>query len=120
MVFATCSHTRNLEDPAPPSAAAATEPVERHNNAPKKKAVPAGSVPLVSDPLQMLTPDGRDELRQSLRKRDLLSENASIETALRKFQKQEGLPETGMPDDETLMKLNLDPKKVAVRSKPAS
>ena len=56
----------------------------------------------------------RTRTRASSRTRGFLAANAPEGTqlggAIRAFQKSEGLPQTGYPDDETLRQLGIDPR----------
>ncbi|MDX2023706.1 MAG: peptidoglycan-binding domain-containing protein [Deltaproteobacteria bacterium] len=120
-----CSHTKEVESGSEASKAA--KPEKQDNAATSStRAKPASrgrgndDVPLASDPLRMLTPEGQKALREELKRRDLLQEQGSVPAALRKFQASQGIPETGMPDDETLKRLGLDPNDVVVRVRPAT
>lgn len=112
-----CGHTKEVETasesseqakPAKPAASARSKPAPRASD----------DIPLASDPMGMLTPKGQEQLREQLKRRDLLKNEGGVPAALRKFQASEGIPETGMPDDETLKRLGLDPDDVVVRVRP--
>ncbi len=57
-------------------------------------------------------PNSREQLAQALRDRGFLdpkAEHVELNAPIRAFQKSEGLPVTGWPDDETLRRLGIDP-----------
>ena len=73
-----------------------------------------GTSPLAPfDDVNVPRPTSREQLAAALRKRGFLSPDAPEGTQLgwsiRQFQKSEGLPQTGFPDDETLRRLGIDP-----------
>jgi hypothetical protein len=116
VVAVACSHTTEVET-------GATADRSERPRTPAARPTPAArsadgdGTPLASDPMEMLTPEGRKRLREQLERRDLLK-SGTVPAALRKFQAAEGMPETGMPDDETLRRLGLDPDDVVVRVRP--
>lgn len=132
---AGCGHTKKVEGPAAdqasdapvagkkekpagPSAKSSSGPPGK-SRAKNEKQTAASDPPLASDPLQMLTTNGRDQLKNSLQKKGYLKgAEDSIPQALRKFQAEHKFPETGMPDDDTLIKLGLEPKDVVVTVRP--
>jgi len=74
----------------------------------------AGTSPLAPfDDVNVPRPTSREQLAAALRKGGFLSPDAPEGTQLgwsiRQFQKSEGLPQTGFPDDETLRRLGIDP-----------
>ena len=133
-----CGQTKKIESPAADQAQSESAPggQKKRQAAPAAKAsggspgkaraknhkqiAKSGSeLPLASDPLQMLTPHGRQQLRSSLEKKGYLKgEEDSVPQALRKFQADHNFPETGMPDDDTLLKLGLEPEDVVVTVTP--
>jgi hypothetical protein len=73
-----------------------------------------GTSPLAPfDDVNVPRPTSREQLAAGLRKRGFLPPDAPEGTQLgwsiRQFQKSEGIPETGFPDDETLRRLGIDP-----------
>ncbi|RPH65311.1 MAG: peptidoglycan-binding protein [Myxococcaceae bacterium] len=74
-----------------------------------------GTSPLAPfDSVDLPHPNSREQLAAALRTRGFLAANAPEGTqlggAIRAFQKSEGLPQTGYPDDETLRQLGIDPR----------
>jgi hypothetical protein len=79
---------------------------------------PSGERPRVpASPRALLAPGAVAELQRALRERGLLRGHQPGEldrptsAALRRFQQEEDLPDTGMPDRETLRRLGVDPEK---------
>ncbi len=108
-----CSHAETVASPATPS------PPDAPTRLPSAQAVTPPSEPghpaLASSPAQLMAPGSADAIAEALRKRGLLSADASsqaLEQALRKFQDSQGLAATGFPDHETLRKLGIDPRTV--------
>ena len=65
------------------------------------------------DSVDVPHPNSREQLAAALRQRGLLPadapEGTTLNGAILAFQKSEGLPQTGFPDDETLWRLGIDP-----------
>ena len=59
-------------------------------------------------------PNSREQLVRALHDRGLLppdaEPNAELNAPIRAFQRSQGLPQTGWPDDETLRRLGIDPR----------
>lgn len=59
-------------------------------------------------------PNSREQLVKALHDRGLLpadaEPDAELNRPIRTFQRSQGLPETGWPDDETLQRLDIDPR----------
>ena len=59
-------------------------------------------------------PNSREQLVKGLQDRGFLDPNApegtELNLAIRHFQRSEGLPETGWPSDETLLRIGIDPQ----------
>ena len=75
---------------------------------------PVGTSPLAPfDSVDVPHPNSREQLAAALRERGFLPANAPAGTTLNgpilAFQKSQGLPQTGFPDDETLRRLGIDP-----------
>jgi peptidoglycan hydrolase-like protein with peptidoglycan-binding domain len=75
-----------------------------------------GTSPLAPfDSVDLPHPNSREQLAAALRQRGFLSadapEGTTLNGALRAFQKSEDLPQTGYPDDETLRRLGIDPRR---------
>ena len=100
-----CGHTHKT--PPPPSAVRPTQPE-------RGQAVETG-LPISSTPRGILRDGAERKIQQRLQDKGLLDANhaegwldPATREALRKFQKQEGLPPTGLPSYETVRHLHLD------------
>ena len=81
---------------------------------PPRPRGPVGPSPLAPfDSVDLPHPNSREQLAAALRQRGFLPADAPEGTTLNgpilAFQKSEGLPQTGFPDDQTLMRLVIDP-----------
>lgn len=79
---------------------------------PRRTAV--GISPLAPfDSVDVPHPNSREQLASALRERGFLPadapEGTTLNGAILAFQKSEGIPQTGFPDDETLRRLGIDP-----------
>ena len=65
------------------------------------------------DSVDVPHPNSREQLAAALRDRGFLPANApegtTLNGAILAFQRSEGIPQTGFPDDETLRRLGIDP-----------
>src|SRR5215469_11908354 len=65
------------------------------------------------DSVDLPHPNSREQLAAALRQRGFLAADAPVGTTLNgpilAFQRSEGLPQTGFPDDLTLIRLGIDP-----------
>jgi peptidoglycan hydrolase-like protein with peptidoglycan-binding domain len=129
-----CSHTETVErhDPAPPAqrdrasdeAEKARATPERDPAPPRKAADDDGAdhddaPPLASSPGGLLQPGAAAALQDKLIARGYLEASvrsgrldAKTQKALREFQREQGMPATGAPDDLTVEKLGLSPGEV--------
>lgn len=131
MTGAGCGHTRRAddtpvaaekegEDSAPKRAPARKEKTTADE--PRKKAASPSKEssedgpPLATGPEGLMTEGGVAKIQDRLRERELLKGDTSsghwdepTRTAMREFQRDNGLPATGMPDDVTVGKLGLKP-----------
>jgi len=77
---------------------------------------PPGHPPLAASPAELMEPGSQRKVAQALKGKGLVQseevKGEQLSSAIRKFQKSEGLAETGFPDDETLNRLGIDPKEV--------
>ena len=76
--------------------------------------IAVGTSPLAPfDSVDVPHPNSREQLADALRQRGFLPADAPAGTTLNgplmAFQRSEGLPQTGFPDDETLRRLGIDP-----------
>jgi|GEM_PF-610524 peptidoglycan hydrolase-like protein with peptidoglycan-binding domain len=81
---------------------------------PPPRSTTVGTSPLVPfDSVDLPHPNSREQLAAALRTRGFLPSDApegtQLGVAIRAFQKSEGLPQTGWPDDPTLLRLGIDP-----------
>jgi peptidoglycan hydrolase-like protein with peptidoglycan-binding domain len=100
-----CGHTH--AQPKPPQAIPATK-------APVKRGAETG-IPVASTPQGFLKDDGEKKLQRRLRAKGFLTaeqESGKLDDAtreaLRRYQKSEGLPATGLPSYETARHLGLN------------
>jgi len=82
---------------------------------PPAQRAPVGISPLAPfDSVDVPHPNSREQLAAALRERGFLPADAPTGTTLNgpimAFQRSQGLPQTGWPDDETLRRLGIDPK----------
>jgi len=75
---------------------------------------PVGVSPLAPfDSVDLPHPNSREQLAAALRQRGFLPADAPAGTTLNgailAFQRSQGIPQTGFPDDETLRRLGIDP-----------
>jgi len=121
-----CAHTRTTDASSvsepPKGASPPTDrpPARAHEDsgAGSRTASGTGSgtaIPVASSPEGLLAPGGEQHIRDKLVERGYLKkgdESQSTTAALRKFQQQRDLPETGIPDHETVKALGLDPNRI--------
>jgi hypothetical protein len=118
--LASCSRVRTVEEPDAPAPAPAPEAPDR----PEEKGVPPkeGRPRVPASPEALLAEGAVGEIQRALAERRLLGKHARGEldeptsAALRKFQREEGLAQTGFPDRETLRRLGIDPEKAYGRA----
>jgi hypothetical protein len=130
LAAAACGHTRSApsktestgpgtepaKQPAKPSAARKPE----DQRTPPRKTGTA-ETPVPRTPAAALEPGQLRQIQRRLAERKLLGAHDEgtldepTRQALRRLQRQEDLPETGLPDSETVRKLGLDPDQVFAR-----
>jgi murein L,D-transpeptidase YcbB/YkuD len=113
-----CSHVRKAEKPD-----AAAPKAEAPDRAEEKGVPPRGGRPRVpASPEALLAEGAVADIQRALAERELLGKHqegeldAPTSAALRRFQKEEGLAQTGFPDRETLRRLGIDPEKAYGRA----
>ncbi len=119
------AHSTDATSPsAPEKAEERTPPADHPERVPGRaagqshKQNPAeirGGIPVASSPEGLLAPGGEDQIRDKLADGGYLDKNdrhASLDAGLRKFQKARDLPETGIPDHQTIEALGLDPGRI--------
>ena len=111
-----CAHTKTTDATSvsePPKGA--SPPSDRPPAKVHQGAETSGGIPVASSPEGLLAPGGEQEIRDKLVDGGYLKkgdDGQSTTSALRKFQKDKDLPETGIPDHQTVRALGLDPQRV--------
>jgi hypothetical protein len=107
-----CRSVRRVPDASPAEAEKREQP-----DSPAEQGVkPEGGPRVPTSPEALLAPGAISEIQRELADRALLGAHtrgeldAPTSRALRSFQAQEGLAETGFPDRETLVRLGVDPE----------
>ena len=122
-VAAGCAHAKTTddgtaskgEDQKKEQEAATAKP--RASSQKPHKPAPArdpDAVPVASAPEALLAPGADHEIRQRLVAGGFLARDASdaaTSEGIRRFQRAQDLPATGVPDAETVKRLGLDPDK---------
>ena len=112
-----CGHTHTVENTAPAPSPAAQD-----------QQLPAGGrhrgegtgAPVATSADALLAPGGAEKIRAKLRDQGFLEhDDDALGTGLRRFQAKHDLPETGMPDHETVAKLGLDPDQIFRKADPS-
>jgi peptidoglycan hydrolase-like protein with peptidoglycan-binding domain len=84
---------------------------------------PPGQPPLAASPADLMDPGSQQKVARALKSRGFLERDEvkgeQLTSAIRKFQKSEDLAETGFPDQETLVRLGIDPKEIREISSPS-
>lgn len=116
LVAAACRHATKVGEPeaTKPAAAKPGKPTKAQQGVP-----PRGEVPRIpSSPKALLAEGEIGRMQEALERRGYLGKERRpgelddpTTTALRKFQRDERLADTGFPDRLTLQKLGLDPEK---------
>jgi hypothetical protein len=105
------------------AACAHSESSDSSSTRQKDETSTTARAPSPGGPTDRLAPSSRERLAQALRSKGFLDAKAPPGTQLgksiRKFQRSEGLAETGFPDRETLTRLGIDPKDVDRSLDPA-
>jgi hypothetical protein len=111
--LAACSHAKTTDEGKP---AKQPDPdVEKRESmrqsAPETEGKP-GEVPVSTSPAGLLAPGADDKVRDKLAAAGYAADGRSTQEALRRFQKANDLPATGVADHETVKKLGLDPAQI--------
>ena len=120
---AGCAHTKTTDDGT--ASKGEDQKKEQHAEEAKprpsqpRKAAPAGdpgAVPVATAPEALLAPGADHEIRQRLVAGGFLAgdagpSDAATREGIRRFQRAQDLPATGVPDAETVKRLGLDPDK---------
>ena len=97
-----------------PDRVAAPRAESTHRDKNNNPAETAG-IPVASSPEGLLAPGAEAQIRDKLANGGYLAKNdkdSSLESGLRKFQKARDLPQTGIPNHETIQALGLDPGRI--------
>lgn len=117
LLAAGCRHPAKVGTPAAPGAAEEKK-AEKKGETPAQKGIPPeGDRPRIPSSPKALIAEGEiAKLQDALAGRGYLGKHApgalddATTTALRKFQREQDLAETGFPDRLTIQKLGLDPE----------
>jgi len=126
LLLGACGHTTTTGAPQAaqreegrPAASSSSSSSSSDEARPAKRAHGTGHTPVPRTPAAALEPGQLRNIQKKLSERHLLagdhqseSLDQPTEKALRRLQHEEKLPETGLPDHETVRKLGLDPDKV--------
>jgi len=117
--LAGCGHAKTTDEgkPAQESEAAPESDAKAKTPEPARKRAsePASKpedVPVSTSPGGLLAPGADDKIRDKLASAGFAAEGKSSKEALRRFQRANDLPATGIPDHETVKKLGLDPDQI--------
>jgi hypothetical protein len=122
-VAAGCAHTKTTDEGTAQKGEGekkepqAEEAKPRPSSQKPHKPAPSGDpneVPVATGPEALLTPGADHEIRQRLVAGGFLARDASdaaTREGIRRFQRAQDLPATGVPDAETVKRLGLDPDK---------
>jgi len=117
--LAGCGHAKTTDNakPAQESEAAPESDAKAKTREPARKRAPEPAskpedVPVSTSPGGLLAPGADDKIRDKLAAGGFAAEGKSTKEALRRFQKDNDLPATGIPDHETVKKLGLDPNEI--------
>lgn len=113
-----CRATQHVKEPTAsgeePRRGAARPAFPSRAGRPRVPATPGG----------LLAPDAVGEIQEALARRGHLAGHrrgeldGATSAAIRRFQREQGLAQTGFPDRETLTRLGVDPERVYRRARP--
>lgn len=117
IALAGCGHTKTTDEGQPEKQAEhKPEPAAKHREPGRRRAPEPASkpedVPVSTSPAGLLAPGADDKIRDKLAAAGFAAKGKSTDEALRRFQRANDLPATGIPDHETVKKLGLDPNDV--------
>jgi putative peptidoglycan binding protein len=122
LAMAACSHTSSVGQPSsnqvPPKDRPAKSEKKDQGQDQSKREIGTAATPVSSTPAAALEPGQLRRIQHALAGRKLLGDHQegslddATKRALRRLQHDEDLPETGLPDHETVRKLGLDPDEV--------
>ncbi len=107
-----CRHTERVGNPGTPS-------TDEEPRAPRVTKIPPreGRPEVAVSPQELMRPGSAKKIQKGLQDEGYLREvtgslDRETSVALRRFQHDQGLAETGAPDRETLRRLGVDPQEV--------
>jgi hypothetical protein len=108
-----CAHTTTTDDGTEKKEEPKAEK-ERAAKAERRDAEPRGTVPVATKPEALLAPGADEKIRERLVANGYLADDAkpsvgAMRDSIRRFQRAQDLPATGVPDHETVERLGLDP-----------
>jgi hypothetical protein len=115
IAFAGCGHAKTTDEGKPAPAAEPEAEAKKPAPARKRPPEPASQpedVPVSTSPAGLLAPGADDKIRDKLASAGFAADGKSSKEALRRFQRANDLPATGIPDHETVKKLGLDPNQI--------
>jgi len=112
-----CAHTKTTDlnevSEPPKGSSPPTDQPPPHVAGPAGSGAETTGIPVASSPEGLLAPGGEQQIRDKLIDGGYLQKgDTSVEAGLRKLQKARDLPETGMPDHQTVKALGLDPDRI--------
>lgn len=116
LLAAGCIHTRTTgkDDAQSGTSQQGTEAQARAKKVTPR--TPPGHPPLAASPGELMKPGSQEKVARALVSKGALdredARGEALAAGIRRFQKSQGLAETGFPDHETLMRLGIDPKEV--------
>lgn len=127
-----CAHAKTTDDGTEKTTATESKEDDRKEE-PKSKPRAGGkkggelhpgnpdAIPVATAPDALLLPGADEKIRERLIAGGFLAadadkSNGATRAAIRKFQKDQDLPATGVPDAETVKRLGLDPDKTFRRA----
>ena len=112
IALAGCGHAKSTDKGKPAKESEPEAETKTSEPASKRAPEPAskpGDVPVSTSPSGLLAPGADDKIRDKLAAAGFPAHGKSSKEALRRFQRANDLPATGIPDHETVKKLGLDP-----------
>ena len=112
-----CGHAKTTDEGQPEKQAEhkpekATKQREPGRQRAPEPASKPEDVPVSTSPAGLLAPGADDKIRDKLAAAGFAAKGKSTDEALRRFQRANDLPATGIPDHETVKKLGLDPNDI--------
>ena len=115
IALAGCGHAKTTDEGKPAAAAESKAQANKPERAPPRVPELASKpedVPVSTSPAGLLLPGADDKIRDKLASAGFTADGKSTKDALRRFQRANDLPATGIPDHETVKKLGLDPDQI--------